>query len=142
MLRPLLLALALLPAAARGHEVLHEARPGGATAVRVFDAGGRAVAGAAFELFAPGERGAPRLRGQTDRNGWLAFVPDAPGTWRLRLSDASGHGAEIAVEVGAASPAPAPLPGGAGPLLQPAIGAGVVLLLFALLYAFLRRRRS
>jgi len=139
VLRRLALLLVLQPAIAGAHELLHETRPGGAVAVRVYHPGGAPLADAAFEVAPPG--GGPLLRGRTDRNGWLAFVPDAPGTWRVRVADGAGHGAEIPVEAGASASTPPP---GGGPawLLRPALGAAVVLLIFALLQRALRRRRA
>jgi nickel transport protein len=133
-----LLALAATPALA--HEVLHEVRPGAGVAVRVYESDGE-VAGAPFQVWSPGDPRTPYATGTTDRHGWLAFVPDAPGAWRLRVVEDDGHGLDVRVQVAPGSlqavTVTAREPGGGllGPLLG-AIGIGAV---FALL-AFRRRR--
>ncbi len=115
---PALLALAALlaPAAAGAHGVSVEVdRRDGAVAARARYEGGRPLAGARFEVVSPAHPERAFEAGRTDRHGWLVFVPDAPGTWRVRIADASGHGGLAAVEVLPASQPPAapapPVPG-------------------------------
>ena len=103
-----LLALAALvaPAAAVAHGVSVEIdRRDGAVAVRARYEGGRPLADARFEVVSPAQPERAFAAGRTDRHGWLVFVPDAPGTWRVRIADASGHGGLAEIE--AAPPAPA-----------------------------------
>ena len=50
-------------------------------------------------MFSPADPATPFWKGRTDRNGWVAFVPDAPGRWRVRVVDATGHGIVATVDV-------------------------------------------
>lgn len=140
-----LLAALLRPGGARGHEVLHEVRPGGAVAVRFTHAGGEPVAHARGEVYSPADAGTPHQEGRTDQAGWLAFVPDRSGSWRVKVVDTTGHGLEIAVEVGsdgAASARSSGAPGGAAAWMRPLVGLAAVSAVFAALAAVRRRRGS
>ncbi|HET6923512.1 MAG TPA: hypothetical protein VFI16_10240 [Anaeromyxobacteraceae bacterium] len=141
---PALLAALLLPGGARGHEVLHEVRPGGAVAVRFTHGDGAPVAGARGEVYSPADARTPHQEGRTDRAGWLAFVPDRAGSWRVKVVDSTGHGLEVAVAVGPDGAAPARssgAPGGAA-WLRPLVGLAAVSAAFAALAAVRRRRGS
>jgi nickel transport protein len=133
---------ALVPAAAAGHELLHSVERGGAIAVRAWYPDGRPLAGCAFEVFSPADPAAPHHSGRTDPGGHAAFVPDAPGTWRVRIRDASAHGVSVPVEVaaGPAAAAEPPRRSAAALALRPAAGAAAIALAFAALFAWYRRR--
>lgn len=170
----LALALALcaaVPPGARAHgvEYAHEVEQReGRVAVRFRSAhGGKPLARAWVQVFAPADPREPRETGRTDAAGRYEFRPDAPGTWRVRAVDATGHGAVAKVEVTAAGapPAAAPAPAAATPPAAapaaPASGgsapdggpraaaprirvfawAAAIAIAFALLAAFHRRRR-
>ncbi len=133
-----------VPSGAVAHEVLHEVVHDRAVAVRVYEPGGHAFADAEFEVFSPAGGSAPYLRGRTDRGGWLAFVPDEPGAWRVRVSDASGHGLATAIDVpaaGAPAPGAGPAAGPASFTLRPLLGAAVIAAIFTALVVAARRRR-
>lgn len=141
-------ALALagaVPLRAAGHEVLHQVERGRAVALRAFFADGKALAYAQAEVFSPADPRIPHWKGRTDRNGWLAFVPDAGGTWRVRVADSNGHGLEAEVEVDALPAAGAgggPSSGlsGAAFVLRPAVGVALVAAIFGALYLWRRGR--
>ncbi len=144
-------ALALLLAApALAHEVLHEVQRGRALAVRAYESDGDALAQATYRVYSPADPGTPFLEGRTDRNGWLAFVPDAPGRWRVQVVGTDGHGLDLVVDgtaPAAAAGAPAPAPGGGEPsgaafVLRPLVGLLAVAGLFAALFLFYRRKRA
>jgi nickel transport protein len=102
-----LLALAL-PAAALAHGVSHEVeRRGAAYAVRARYHGGAPLAGATYQVLPPGEPARVREQGKTDAQGWVSFVPDAPGRWRVRIVDSTGHGGVFTVKVPAVPAPPA-----------------------------------
>ncbi len=144
-----LVVLALVAAAgpARAHEVLHEVQRGRGVAVRAWFPGGESLAYVQAEVFSPADEKIPYWKGRTDRNGWLAFVPDVPGSWRVRIVDATGHGLDTRVDVGpAADPAAAPR-GKAGrdastlsSALRPVAGVALIAAIFGFLY--LRGRRK
>jgi nickel transport protein len=114
------------------------------------------VANERFEVYSPSDPKKPWAIGQTDRLGWLAFVPQGPGRWRVRVIPADGHGLDVQVEgsppalsaTATAPPAP-PSPqaspkaapeGRAGSALGPLLGIGLIALIFAALV--LARRRQ
>jgi nickel transport protein len=139
--RPLVIALAVaFPLCAAAHEVLHDVERGRAIAVHAYLADGEDLAYREYEVFAPSEPRVPHQKGRTDRKGWLAFVPDTAGTWRVRISDETGHGLELAVD--AAMPA---APSGGAPstwsfVLRPLAGVLAICAVFAALFAVYRRR--
>ena len=46
-----------------------------------------------YEIWGPGDKeDLPHQTGRTDKNGFLAFVPDRAGTWKIRLWGESSHG--------------------------------------------------
>lgn len=103
-MKPLALAAALavlsVPGAAGAHGVEAEVeRSGAGIAVRARHHGSRPLAGAHYEVVSPADPERPHASGRTDRHGWVAFVADAPGTWRIRIADASGHGSLVEVLV-------------------------------------------
>jgi len=121
-----MLALAL-PSAARAHGVSGEVeRHGGAYAVRARYHGGAPLAGASYQLLRPGSPERVEREGRTGAQGWVEFVPDVAGTWRVRIVDASGHGRVIAVDVAEVAPPPPPPPASPVPVAvapQPPPGA-------------------
>jgi nickel transport protein len=107
-------------AVARAHEVLHEVRPGGAVALRAYESDGEPLANVPYEVWSPADGKGPWQEGRTDRAGWLSFVPEVPGSWRVKVVEAGGHGLEVVVDTAAlAPPAPAPTPA-TGPATSPA----------------------
>ncbi len=143
-----LVALALLGAssAAVAHEVLHEVQRGRAVAVRAWFPDGESLAYVQAEVFSPADGKIPYWKGRTDRNGWLAFVPDVPGKWRVRIFDATGHGLDTQVDVAApgaagASSDPAPGTGVAALAIRPIAGVALIAALFGFLYLRGRRKR-
>ena len=112
---------------------------GRAVAVRAFVGDGEGLAGAPYQVYSPADPRNAWQKGETDRRGWLAFVPDAAGSWRVKVADASGHGLDLRVDaegpVGAAGPAWLPF------LLRPVLGLAAIGAAFAALLAWHRRKR-
>ena len=140
-------ALALLaPAAARGHEVLHEIERGRAVAVKAFFADGEVLAYKPYEIYSPADPRIPYQKGRTDRSGWLSFVPDVPGKWRVKVLDETGHGLDLEVDAAGAAAASTPASGGTAPasttafVLRPLVGLAVIAAVFGLLFAAYRRK--
>ena len=136
-------ALLLAPAAAPAHEVLHAVERGRAVAVRTYFADGEALAYTSYEVFSPADPKIPHQKGRTDRNGFLAFVPDVKGSWRVKVIDDTGHGLDLQVE---AADAGAPGAGGgavvpaAAFVLRPLLGLVAIGAVFAGLYLLQRKR--
>ncbi len=149
-MKRVVLALALLGLAcpAAGHEVLHEVQRGRAVAVHAWFPDGESLAYVQAEVFSPADEKIPYWKGRTDRNGWLAFVPDVPGKWHVRIVDTTGHGLDTVVEV--ASPIAADRADGSGTsgvasfafILRPVAGAAVIAAIFGFLHHLGRRRAS
>lgn len=128
---------------AAAHETLHEVQRGRAIAVKAWFADGEVLAYTPYEVYSPADPRIPHQKGRTDRAGWLAFVPDAPGPWRVKVIDDTGHGLDLEVDAGAAAspagPAAAPVSGVAF-VLRPLAGLLAIGAVFAALYALYRRR--
>jgi nickel transport protein len=138
---PLLLA-GLLARPVAAHEVTAEVVRDRALAVRARTHDGRPLADAAAEVFSPSDPSAPSWKGRTDRNGWVAFVPDAPGRWRVRVIDATGHGLETPVEVPASGDVAARTdgPAPAASVLGALAGVALIGAFFAFLHLRGRKR--
>jgi nickel transport protein len=142
-LAPSLALLLALPAVA--HEVSAEVARDRAVAVRARDHHGKGLAGAEAEVFSPADPATPFWKGRTDRDGWVAFVPDAPGRWRVRVIDATGHGIVTDVDVpapGTSTPqaSSSPGPSATATLARPALGVAIVAAIFGFLYLRGRNR--
>jgi nickel transport protein len=141
----LLLAPALAAWPARAHETLHEVARGRAVAVRAFFADGEALAYRAYEVYSPADPRITHQKGRTDRVGWLAFVPDVPGKWRVKVVDDSGHGLDVEVESSGPVGAAAPASGGgavsiAAFVLRPLVGLLAIGAVFSALFLAYRRK--
>lgn len=139
-------ALAVLaPTAGRAHEVLHQIERGRAVAVKAFFADGEVLAYTPYEIYSPADPAIPHQKGRTDRSGWAAFVPDAPGKWRVRVIDRTGHGLDVEVDAIATDVA-SPSPGAAAPgasvgfVLRPLVGLAAIAAVFGLLLVLHRRK--
>jgi nickel transport protein len=135
-----MLAAAAAPSPAAAHEVLHAVESGRAVAVRAFFADGRAMGEAQYQVWSPADPEVPWQRGWTDRKGWLSFVPDAGGRWRVRVVDAAGHGLDVAVEAGAAGGSGSGAPSAAELALRPLLGLAAIGAVLAALLAWHRRK--
>jgi nickel transport protein len=135
------LLAAALPTAA--HEVLHEVQRGRAVAVRAWFPDGESLTYVPAEVFSPADPAIPHWKGRTDRNGWIAFVPDVEGQWRVRIVDASGHGLDTTVEVAVpGGPTGAPSPASSLAVsLRPLLGAAAIAAIFGFLWWRGRRSR-
>lgn len=135
--------LAATPASA--HEVLHQVERGRAVAVRAYESDGEALAHRAYQVYSPADPEQPHQEGRTDRRGWLAFVPDVAGKWRVKVLDETGHGLDLKIDAAPGAPAGAPADGAPSPAafaLRPLLGLLAIAAVFAALLAFYRRKRS
>lgn len=149
-MRGVAFALALLVAgAAHAHEVLHVIERDRAIAVKAYFADGEALAYCEYQIFSPADAKIPYQKGRTDRSGYVAFVPDVPGNWRVKISDSSGHGLELDVPAepgGRDASKPAALPRPSAGIaawafaLRPVLGVALIGGLFVALIMFYRRK--
>ena len=95
-----LILVAPIPSA-HAHEVLHTVERGKAIAVKAFFADGEVLAYTEYQVFSPADPRTPYQKGRTDRSGYLAFVPDVPGAWRVKVADTTGHGLDVVVNADA-----------------------------------------
>ncbi len=141
-------ALLLAAAPAAAHEVLHEVQRGRAVAVRAYYADGEPFAYCEAEVFSPADARIAWQKGRTDRKGFVAFVPDVAGTWRVRVADTTGHGlvVEVAVDAATLAGAAAAAQGG-GPatiafVLRPLLAVALIAAVFGLLWWRSQRRAA
>lgn len=149
-----LTAFALLGGATKAiaHGVLHEVERGRAVAVRARFHDGESLADLQAEVFSPADGKVPHWKGRTDRNGWLAFVPNVPGKWRVRIVDSTGHGLDTTVEVSAPDVAPVAAGSATGTasagatslasVFRPVVGVALIAAIFGFLVLRRRRRAS
>ncbi len=89
----------------QGHSLNYQADQKG-IAVRAFYSEKDPASYSQYEIFGPGDReDLPHQTGRTDKNGFLAFLPDRPGSWKIKLWGESSHGfhgftAEVKVDQG------------------------------------------
>jgi nickel transport protein len=60
-------------------------------AIRAYYSENDPAAYSQYELYGPGDK-EPHQTGRTDKNGYVAFVPDRPGIWKLQVWGESSHG--------------------------------------------------
>jgi nickel transport protein len=91
---PLIVVLAgwifMTAALASAHTVNYEVQQKG-LAVKIFYTAQDPASYAEYEVFGPGEE-LPHQTGRTDRNGFVAFVPDKQGVWKIKVLGESAHG--------------------------------------------------
>jgi nickel transport protein len=145
-LRWALLALlaALLPLTASAHEVLQTVARDKAIALRFYFPDGEALAYDAYEVYSPADPNIPHQKGRTDRNGWLAFVPDAAGKWRVKVTDNTGHGLDTLIDAGPIAAGASTSSGTAastlGFVLRPVVGLALIGAIFWVLVTVYRRK--
>jgi nickel transport protein len=90
--------ISLTAAAAGAHTVNYEVQQQG-IAIKIFYSAQDPASYAEYEILAPGEE-LPHQTGRTDRNGFVAFVPDRQGLWKVKVTGESAHGYHgVTVEV-------------------------------------------
>ena len=78
-------------------------------------------------------------------NPGVAFVPDVPGPWRVRIVDSTGHGLDATVDVPTPGAAAGAIPSGvasASFVLRPLLGVALIAAIFGFLYLRGRRRAA
>ena len=126
----LVLASSLVASSALAHEVVHEVRRGEAVVVTFATADGIPLAYEDCEVRAVDED-MPLLRGKTDVEGRVAFVPDAGSEYVVRVFASDGHGAQVRVKADAGSVDPSfASPSGATPIARLALGALLIVAMF------------
>ena len=81
--------------------------------------------------------------GRTDLNGYFAFVPDAPGPWRIIVDDELGHRTEKTIEVPSPFQSNREIVGSGLSLLQKAlVGIALIIGITGLLYGYQVRQQA
>ena len=123
-----------------------DTRHEGLVLVQFAYAGGGQPPYAKVEVYSPADSKVEFQNGRTDAQGRFAFMPDAPGRWRIIMADNMGHRVEHPVEVKALLASSAAAPGNAaGPgqfSLPLRILLGLSLLANLALAAAVLRRKS
>jgi nickel transport protein len=83
--------MALLSASAlHAHTVNYDVQQKG-LAIRIFYAADDPASYSEYEVTGPGDE-LPHQTGRTDKNGFVAFVPDRQGIWKVKVLGESSHG--------------------------------------------------
>jgi nickel transport protein len=76
----------------QGHSINYRVEQKG-IAVRAFYSAKEPASYSQYEIYGPGDReDLPHQTGRTDKNGFLSFVPDRAGIWKIKLWGESDHG--------------------------------------------------
>ena len=109
--------------------------------------GGEQPTYAKVEVYSPADDKVEFQNGRTDAQGRFAFMPDAPGRWRIIMADNMGHRVEHPVEISAVQASAAANsghdagPGGFAMPLRILLGLSLIANM-ALAAAVLRRRKK
>jgi nickel transport protein len=87
-----LIALLSFTSGVQAHTVNYDVQQKSVAAVKVFYTADDPASYAEFEVYAPEGGDLPHQTGRTDRNGFVAFVPDRQGTWKVKVLGESAHG--------------------------------------------------
>ncbi|HWR57928.1 MAG TPA: hypothetical protein VN328_03490 [Thermodesulfovibrionales bacterium] len=82
--------ISLADGIACAHTVNYDVQQKG-LAIKIFYSAQKPASYAEYEIFAPGEE-LPHQTGRTDRGGFVAFVPDRQGLWKVKVTGESAHG--------------------------------------------------
>jgi nickel transport protein len=74
------------------HTVNYDVQQKNVAAVKVFYTADDPASYAEFEVYAPDGGDLPHQTGRTDRNGFVSFIPDRQGTWKVKVLGESAHG--------------------------------------------------
>ncbi|MBD3222343.1 hypothetical protein GF314_13980 [bacterium] len=140
------LAILLAAAPALGHGVVHHTGQASAFTVTFTYADGSPIAFADYQVHGPQDP-RPAAVGLTDRAGRVAFLPDRPGPWTVRVTTADGHGKTVELAItedqldGAAADHAGDdvAGGGTARWLRALLGVGLILLVALILSTVLRR---
>lgn len=89
----------LLAGGAQAHDLAVVTRVSGEAVLVTAEFGGtEAAAFCQVAVFSPAKADAEFQTGRTDARGRFAFVPDAPGKWRVIVDDEMGHRQEATME--------------------------------------------
>ena len=134
-----LLLCGLLPGRALAHDLHYSVEQGPAVCVKLHFGGGEEFSFETYEIYRTGEE-IPFQVGRTDVKGRLVFLPDRPGTWRVKAFSEDGHGVDISVTTDAK--------GGVEGATEPPldrhariiVGVALIFGIFGLISLFVRRR--
>jgi nickel transport protein len=137
-------AIWLLPGLLAGHELETTASLAApAVIVRAAYGGSEAVSFSKVEVFSPQEPAQPFQTGLTDRRGYVSFVPDSSGVWRVVVDDEEGHRRDLPITVPDPFRSDAQIPAVRSSRVERAM-LGVALMVggTGFLYGFKARRRT
>jgi nickel transport protein len=87
-----LAAFVMLPHKLRAHTVNYDVQQKTVAAIKVFYTAGDPASYAEYEVYPPEGGDLPYQTGRTDKNGFVALVPDKQGTWKVKVLGESAHG--------------------------------------------------
>lgn len=81
-----------------GHDLHHKVEQTPATVVGFSFGEGTEFSYQPYEVYAPQSK-IPYAVGRTDKHSRIVFIPDRPGTWRIKAVSDDGHGAVVEVKI-------------------------------------------
>lgn len=131
----------LLSFSSSAHDLQHQVADGKAVVVHFFFMDNSPFSHENYEIYRLGEA-LPYQSGRTDAHGYVSFIPDSAGVWRLKAFSADGHGARVEMTTTqemTLSYAEKPFVDRYGRIV---IGISVLFGLFGLLSLILKRRKK
>lgn len=126
---------------ARAHDLQYTVVGGQAVVIKLFYADNTPFTFEGYEIYREGEK-LPYQVGRTDKQGRIAFLPDAAAQWQVKAISEDGHGLDFKLSTDAA----AALSGSEKPLFERYsrifIGVALILGVFGVLNLYLKRRKS
>jgi nickel transport protein len=126
---------------AQAHDLQYTVVGGQAVVIKLFYADNTPFTFEGYEIYREGEK-LPYQVGRTDKQGRIAFLPDAAGQWQIKAISEDGHGLDFKLTTDAA----AVLSGSEKPLFERYsrifIGVAFILGLFGALNLYLKRKRA
>jgi len=90
MFLALILPLHFFIPSAHPHAIHYDVQPKGIS-VKIFYSKTDPASYSQYELYGPDDQ-QPHQTGRTDKNGFVSFVPERPGIWKIKVWGESTHG--------------------------------------------------
>ncbi|MDQ7056369.1 MAG: hypothetical protein Q9M89_07930 [Persephonella sp.] len=133
-----LIAFLLIFSSSTAHEVITQIKKETAVVIEAKYPDGMPFSYELYEVYSPDSSTLPFVKGRTDKNGRIVFVPDRKGVWMVKAFSSDGHGFVKRVEIESLKNREE---FSSDRFLKTVAGAVITGVLFFLIGIFLRRKR-
>ncbi|MGB9599646.1 MAG: hypothetical protein ACP5QK_08690 [Myxococcota bacterium] len=132
----------LFPLCLFAHDVHYTISNGGAYIIDIYYADGTKFAFESYEIYRPNNEKAAYQVGRTNAIGRIAFVPDSAGKWTVKAFSDDGHGVTFSIDVKEGATRAEKRVDFFERFARPIFGLGIILIIFAVINIFLRRKKD